>query len=81
MVLGYFLLAWDTPNPPKNKKNSPSFFFEDVEPVPQFFFDDANDEDNDPPHVLHFFKLLLGAKPLEARGKAASKLNSRNFSF
>ena len=37
-----------------------------------FFFDNAYDEDEDSPHVLHFFELPLGAKPLEARGEAAN---------
>ena len=27
VVLGYFLGGWDTPNPPKNKKIPPHFFF------------------------------------------------------
>ena len=44
----------------------------DEDEDPQFFFDNAYDEDKDPPHVLHFFKLPFGAKPLEARGEAAS---------
>ena len=26
VVLSYFLRGWDTPNPPKNKKNPPSIF-------------------------------------------------------
>ena len=30
VVLGYFLGAWDTPNPPKNKKLPLDIFFDDV---------------------------------------------------
>ena len=37
-----------------------------------FFVADNNDKDEDAQHVLHFLKLPFGAKPLEARGEAAS---------
>ena len=61
--------------PPTSQKNSPLFFYDvyDENEDPQFFFDDAYDEDKDPPHVLHFLKLPFRAKPLQARGEAASK--------
>ncbi len=37
------------------------------------FFDDADDEDEDPSNVLYFFFKVTswGKKPLEARGEAA----------
>ena len=59
--LSYFLGGWDTPNPPKNKRNPLNFFqavnFKLVVVVPE---------------VPISFKLPLGAKPLEARVEAAS---------
>ena len=60
VVLGYFLGGWDTPNPPKNKKIPPHFFF-----CWRFSWSY---------YEFRQKKILspLGAKPLEARGEAAS---------
>jgi len=42
VVLSYFLGGWDTPNPPKNKKNPPIIFYfalvQAAAGCPLFFF-------------------------------------------
>ena len=63
VVLSYFLWGWDTPDPPKTKNPLPIFFlFAEDFPGPFLNFD------------IIFLKLPFGAKPLEAKGEAASTL-------
>ncbi len=62
MVLSYFLGRWDTTPPPQKKKNNcfRQLLHKKWQHQKYLIF------------FIFFFKLPLGAKPLEARGEAAS---------
>ena len=82
VVLSYFLGGWDTPNPPKNKKNPPHFF---CKKYPWSFVEDFLCG-RFPLWNIFFYKFhltlflpSLGAKPLEARGEAASYVQSISY--